>query len=364
MTEANKNNQIQTAFVTGATGLLGNNLVRLLIARGVRVKALARSREKAAKQFENLPVEIVLGDIANIAGFAEHLRGVDVLFHTAAFFRDSFKGGRHWKELHDTNVRGTKELLEHAYVAGIPRVVHTSSIAVLRGAPGLLTDETMLRTAGDADDYYLSKILSDRALDAFLEKHPDMSASLVLPGWMVGPGDIGPTSSGQVILDFVSRKLPGIPPASFSLVDARDVAEAMWLAATNGRRGERYLAAGRHMPMSELFQILERITGIPAPRRKVPVPMLLLLGAFGELWARLTGKPALISLATARLMVNERDRSHFDNAKSERELGLKFRPAEETLRDAVAWYQENGWLANTALRTPPVRQTKVASAGR
>src|ERR1700739_4952884 len=112
MTEANKNNQIQTAFVTGATGLLGNNLVRLLIARGVRVKALARSREKAAKQFENLPVEIVLGDIANIAGFAEHLRGVDVLFHTAAFFRDSFKGGRHWKELHDTNVRGTKALLD------------------------------------------------------------------------------------------------------------------------------------------------------------------------------------------------------------------------------------------------------------
>lgn len=363
MTEVNQNQQIHTAFVTGATGLLGNNLVRRLLSRGVRVKALARSREKAAKQFGNLPVEIVLGDMANIAGFAEHLQGVDVLFHTAAFFRDNFKGGRHWKELHDTNVRGTKELLEEAYAAGIRRVIHTSSVAVLRGAPGQITNETMLRTAGDADDYYLSKILSDRALDAFLEKHLDMSASLVLPGWMVGPGDIGPTSSGQVILDFVNRKLPGIPPASFALVDARDVAEAMWLAAINGRRGERYLAAGRHMPMNELFQILERITGIPAPRRRVPVPMLFLFGAFGELWARLTGKPALLSLAIVRLMVKERDRSHFDNAKSERELGLNFRPAVETLRDTVAWYLENGWLANTPLRAGVVEQAKPASAG-
>lgn len=363
MTETIKNPQILTAFVTGATGLLGNNLVRLLLSHGVHVKALARSREKAAKQFGSLPVEMVLGDMTNLAGFAEHLKGVDGLFHTAAFFRDNFKGGRHWKELHDTNVSGTKDLLHHAYAAGVRRMVHTSSIAVLRGAPGQFTDETMQRTAGDADDYYLSKILSDRAIDAFLEKHADMSVSMVLPGWMVGPGDIGPTSSGQVILDFVNRKLPGVPPARFSLVDARDVAAAMWLAALNGRRGERYLAAGRHMPMAELVQILERITGIPAPRMKVPVPILFLFGAFGELGLRLTGKPAWLSLATARLMVKERDRSHFDNTKSERELGLKFRPVEESLRDTLAWYQENGWLPKGEVRLRPLGQRKAARAG-
>lgn len=364
MNEPNKNPQIHTAFVTGATGLLGNNLVRLLVARGVRVKALARSREKAVKQFGDLPVEIVVGDMANVAGFAAHLKGVDVLFHTAAFFRDNFKGGRHWKELHDTNVRGTTELLEHAYAAGVRRVMHTSSIAVLRGARGQLTDETMRRTAQHADDYFLSKILSDRAVDRFLEKHPEMWACIVLPGWMVGPGDMGPTSSGQVILDFVNRKLPGVPPGSFSLVDARDVAEALWLAALNGRRGERYLAAGRHMPMGDLFRILERVTGIPAPRRKTPMPVLFVFAALSELWARLTGKPALISLATARLMANERDRSHFDHTKSERELGVKFRPVEETLQDTVTWYQRNGWLGKSAARERPTSQAKAsASAG-
>ena len=149
MAESNQHPQVRTAFVTGATGLLGNNLVRLLASRGVYVKALVRSRQKAQKQFADLPIEIVSGDMTEPAGFAAHLQGVDILFHTAAFFRDNFKGGRHWKELHDTNVRGTTELLEHACAAGIRRVVHTSSVAVLRGAPGQITYEAMRRSAGD-----------------------------------------------------------------------------------------------------------------------------------------------------------------------------------------------------------------------
>ncbi len=350
MTELHNNPQIQAAFVTGATGLLGNNLVRFLVAHGVRVKALARSRQKAERQFAGLSVEIVTGDMNDVAGFAPQLEGVAVLFRTAGVFRDSFKGGRHWKQLYGTNVRGTAQLLQHAYDAGVRRFVHTSSVAVLCGEKGQLTNETMKRTAAHADDYYLSKILSDRAVGNFLDKHPDMWACMVLPGRMVGPGDIGPTSSGQAILDFVNRKLPGIPPAAFSLVDARDVAEPLWLAAFKGRRGERYLAAGRHTPMADLFQQPERITGVPSPRAKVPTLLLLGLAAIEELRARLTGKPALLSSATARLMVNQRDRSHFDPSRSERELGVRFRAVEETVGDAVLWYRENGWLDSGATR--------------
>ena len=248
---------IKSALVTGATGLLGNNLVRLLVSRGVQVKALVRSQEKAEKQLAGLPVEIVVGEMTNVAGFAKELNGIDVIFHTAAYFRDNYKGGKHWKQLFTTNVLGTAHLFAEAYNAGVRRIVHTSSVAVLSGAPGESIDETMRRNPQDADDYYRSKILADRKVDAFLEAHPDMWACMVLPGWMVGPGDVGPTSSGQVILDFLHRRLPGIPPATFSVVDARDVAEAMWLAAQRGRRGERYLAAGRQMSMAELFQKLE-----------------------------------------------------------------------------------------------------------
>ncbi len=351
----------QTAFVTGATGLLGNNLVRLLISRGVKVKALARSRQKAARQFPGLPVDIVEGDMRSVAAFAEPLRGVDVVFHTAAFFRDNYKGGKHWKQLYDTNVTGTVDLLTHAYNAGIRRFVHTSSVGVVTGKPGQLIDETMLRTAKDADDYYLSKILADRQVLSFLEKRSDMWACMVLPGWMIGPGDMGPTSSGQVILDFLHRKLPGIPPATFSVVDARDVAETLWLAARKGRRGERYLAAGRHMSMTDLFLKLEQLSGVPSPKFQVPRPVLFAIGAANELWARLTGKPALVSLFTVRLMNQERNRTHFSFEKSQRELGVTFRPVGETLRNTIAWYAQHGWLEKAPVLSSSLPQKGVSS---
>jgi dihydroflavonol-4-reductase len=355
MTNHEASKAIHSALVTGASGLLGNNLVRLLVSRGVQVKALVRSREKAEKQLAGLPLEIVVGEMTKVEGFAEQLRGVDVIFHTAAYFRDNYKGGRHWKDLFATNVLGTARLFTEAYEAGVRRIVHTSSVAVLSGAPGQLIDESMRRNPQDADDYYRSKILADRKVDAFLEAHSEMWASMVLPGWMVGPGDAGPTSSGQLILDFLNRRLPGIPSATFSLVDARDVAEAMWRAARQGRRGERYLAAGAHVPMAELFQKLEQISGVRAPRWNFPAPFTYLLGVANEIWAGITKRPALISLATVRLMAQERDRTHFNHKKSERELGIRFRPVEETLGDTIGWYRQNGWLETPAGKENPLR---------
>jgi len=358
MDQASTSSQISIAFVTGATGLLGNNLVRLLVSRGVHVRALARSPRKAEQQFAGLPVEIVIGDMSNVASFAPKLRGVDVLFHTAAYFRDSYKGGTHRKALIDTNVQGTAELLSHAYSAGIRRVVHTSSTNVLNGPSHSLIDETMPRSVDDADDYSLSKILSDREVMRFLNTHRDMSISFVLPGWMIGPGDIGPTSSGQLILDFLRRKLPGIPPSTMSIVDARDIAEAHWAAALRGQSGERYLAAGRHTPMEELVVLLEHVSGTPAPKRTIPFALLYALALGNEVWRLISRKPVLISLAGVRLMQHYRNRPHFNNAKVEQELGIRFRPLAETLRDTIAWYRQNGWLDQ-----PAKTRTQLRAAG-
>lgn len=334
---------IQRAFVTGATGLLGNNLVRALVADGVAVRALARAPEKAAQQFADLPqVEIVQGDMGNVAGFAAALQGCDVVFHAAAFFRDNYKGGSHWRELRRINVDGSAALVQAAYDAGGRRFVQTSSIAVLDGEPGSLIDETQERRLEDADDYYRSKILADMAVKAFIARHPQMHACFVLPGWMWGPGDIGPTSSGQLVGDVLRGKLPGLVPGSFSVVDARDVARAHIAAALQGRQGERYLAAGRHMTMQELVPLLGRVAGVRTPTRALPLPLLYALAAVQEGYARLTGKPVLLSLATVRLMVREAGRTCFDPAKSERELGLRFRPVEQTLADTVGWYRSHG----------------------
>ncbi len=344
---------MQTAFVTGSTGLLGNNLVRLLAGRGVRVKALARSREKAAKQFAGIPVEVVEGDMLDVARFAPALAGCDALFHTAAHFRASYKGGKHWDRLHAINVEGTGHLLEAAYAVGIRRAVHTSSVAVLNGPTGQPINEAMERRAADADDYYRSKILADCKVYEFLDTHPSMFVALVLPGWMFGPGDVGPTSSGQVVLDFARRKLPGRIPGSFSVVDARDVAQHQVAALERGRSGERYLAAGRHMTMDNLFPLLAEASGVAAPTRRIPLAMLRALAAGYELYAGVTGRPVLVSQASVKLLAQEAGRSHYDHTKSERELGCTFRPASETLADTIAWYRANGDLA-----------TRLGDAGR
>ncbi|WP_051711348.1 SDR family oxidoreductase [Andreprevotia chitinilytica] len=345
---------LRTAFVTGATGLLGNNLVRELVGRGVVVRALVRSQEKAKRQFGNLPgIEFVTGDMANVAAFAHALQGCDAVFHTAAFFRDNYKGGNHWDALQRINIDGTAMLIAQAYTAGVRRFVQTSSVAVLHGAPGAVIDETHERDPADADDYYRSKILADQAVRRFLDGHPDMVATFVLPGWMWGPGDIGPTSSGQVAQDTVLGKLPGLVPGSFSVVDARDVARTQIAAAEKGRRGERYLAAGRHMTMRDLIPLIGRIAGVATPTRSIPIPILFALAGAQELYARLTGKPILLSLATVRLMLAEADRTHFSPTKTERELAVQFRPAEDTVRDTITWYREHGWLPTPAQTEAP-----------
>ncbi|SDA89801.1 NAD dependent epimerase/dehydratase family protein [Pseudomonas sp. NFACC15-1] len=334
---------MEYAFVTGATGLLGNNIVRALLKRNIKVKALVRSAEKAKKQFASLPVEWVEGDMLNVDAFSHALQGCDALFHTAAYFRDSYKGGKHWQKLYDTNVTGTERLLQAAYAAGIRRAVHTSSIAVLKGNKDQVIDETMSRSEQEADDYYLSKILSEQKVQQFLSQHPDMFIAMVLPGWMFGPGDIGPTSSGQFLLDFVGQKLPGVLPGSFSVVDARDVAEHQIAAITRGRSGERYLAAGNHMDMKSIFQSLSSVSGVKAPERKVPLFMLRIIALIYEGYYRITKKPVLISTSTVKLMAQEQGRTHFSHDKSSRELECQFRPVAETLTDTLAWYRNNNY---------------------
>jgi dihydroflavonol-4-reductase len=345
-----------SAFVTGATGLLGNNLVRILVSRGVRVKALARSAEKARRQLAGLDLEIVEGDMTDVAGFARHLSGCDVLFHTAAHFRDSYKGGNHWEALRRINVDATIALFEAAHAAGIRRVLHTSSIATVTGAEGMLINEEMWRDETQADDYYRSKIQSDRAVYAFMERRPEMDVRFVLPGWMHGPGDAGPTSAGQLVLDIAGRKLPGIVDSAFSVVDARDVALAEIAAIERGRRGERYLAAGRFMTMAEIVPLIGRIVGVPTPTRKLPTPVLFAIALAMEGFARLTGRPVLLSLATARNISSEGRRTRFDHSKTERELGIRFRSVEETIADEVAWFRDTG-----AIAPAPARMTAAAA---
>lgn len=342
-----------TLFVTGATGLLGNHVVRQLLRQGRLVRALVRDRTKAETQFEDLAdslrggVNFVEGDVTAVAGFGRALEGVSGLVHTAAYFRESFQGGKHYEAMVRVNVEGTAQLFEHAAQAGVKRFVQISSVGTLKprkGIPGTTADVRPLQ--GEPDEYFRSKLLSDAAVERFIAEHPEAQVGFLLPGFMVGPGDLGPTSAGQMVLDFARGRLPGALQARLSFVDARDVAAAAvgLLRTLDDHQGKRFIAAGRCRTLREAYAELQEVTGTRPPKLAIPDWAAYGLAAGMEGYARLTGRPVLLSWAGIRALLRERERSVFDSSPAQQELGVRFRPLRETFADTYADYVRRGWL--------------------
>lgn len=330
------------ALVTGATGLLGRNLVHLLAAEGWRVRALVRSAERARVQFGELPVELVVGDVTERASVTRAVDGAEVLFHAAAHFRDGLSGARQARLMHAVNVEGTRLVLDAAAAAGVARVIHVSSIAVLDGPRGALIDATMRRAVEAADAYARSKLAADALVAQYLATGNARWAATVVPGWIHGPGDLGPTAAGRLLLDVVKGRIPAIPPGTVATVDARDVALAMLRAVERGQRGAHYLVAGPERSMREYMQVLAAATGRRTPRWTAPLTALYLAGAAGEAWSSLTGRPARFGLAEVRRIARDAGRTRFDHTPTERDLGITFRPLEETIRDSLDWFRRQG----------------------
>jgi dihydroflavonol-4-reductase len=332
------------AFVTGSTGLLGNNLVRELLEHGFEVRALARNLSKASKTFAGLNVEIIEGDMENVAGFAKSLEGCDMLFHTAAFFREYYEPGDHWPMLKRINVDATIQLLEAAERAGVKRAIHTSSSGTIGMKPnGAYGDEsTVIPLEATSNLYFRSKVECDAAIKKFLETRKSRVHGLevvtILPGWMFGPGDAAPTNSGQLVLDFLARKLPGILDGGTTTVDARDVARGMRLAAQSGENGEKYIVAGNFVSFEQIFLGIEKASGVPAPKLRLPNILVLMLAHTTEFFARLTRTRPMMPVEAIKGM---QAKDGADSSKAIGEFGLSFRPIEETLRDTVAWYRAN-----------------------
>ena len=331
------------AFVTGATGLLGNNIVRRLLEAGHEVKGLVRSLEKARQVFPSQDVELVTGDIGDIAGFAEAMKGCDLLFHTAAYFREYYQPGDHKAILEKINVQGTIDLLIAAEKSGLRKAIHISSSGVIGlkadGSPG--DENTLPDEYSTSNLYFASKISAELAIGRFL-KERTLPVVMILPGWMWGPGDWAPTSSGQLVLDYLQQKLPGVIDGGASTVDARDVAQAAVAAADRGRAGERYIVGGRYLAFSDVIATLERVTGVPAPKRKIPYGLSLAVGFASENWARLTGQSALITMEAVKTI---HAKKAVTSDKAVKELSAAFRPFDTTVRDEVEWFRVNGFKA-------------------
>ena len=329
-------------FVTGASGFVGANLVHELIARGHRVKALLRPASDL-RGLAGLDFERVSGDITDRAACAQAMRGCDWCFHAAASY---FLWLRDYAPMYAANVDGTRNVLEAATQAGCSRIVYTSTVGCIGLPPRsngtvVPTDETTPVSAEQMNGHYkLSKWQAELVAVELAAKGAPVV--IVNPSAPVGPRDVKPTPTGQIIVDYLNRQMPAYLDTGLNWVHVRDVAAGHILAAEKGRIGERYILGGAqsNWTMKEFFEVLREITGIPTPRFKVPHALAMVFGHVSETVSRFTGEPPKAPLAGVRMAGYK---MYFNPAKAIRELGLPQTPPKLALAEAVTWFRDQGY---------------------
>ena len=324
-------------FLTGATGFIGGHLLRSLLEAGAEVLCLVRAGS-LLRNLEGMNVDVVTGDLRDAVSLRSALQGCEMAFHCAADYRLYSKSP---EELYESNVEGTRNLLQAAARGGASRVVYTSSVGALGLNPdGSPADEETPVTLEDMVGHYKrSKFLAERVADEWIEK--GLPIVVVNPSTPVGEGDLKPTATGQMIVDFLNRKTPAYVDTGLNLVDVRDVALGHVRAAEKGRVGEKYILGNRNMSLQEIFQTLGGLTGLPAPKVKVPHWLPLGWAALDTGFSRLVGRTPGVPLEAVRL---SRYKMYFDASKAVRELDLPQTPVEDALQRAVDWYRANGYV--------------------
>jgi len=324
-------------LVTGGTGFLGRAVVMELLAAGRKVRVLARQPDHPA--LTGLKVEVARGDLRDPSSLATAVTGCRRVFHVAADYRLWVPDP---EVMYAVNVQGTKDLLAAAAEAGVTRMVYTSTVGTLGnpgdGTPG--TEETPVSLNDMVGHYKRSKFLAEQAvLEAARQGFPVV---LVHPSAPVGPWDARPTPTGQMIVDFLQGRMPAYLETGLNLVHVRDVAQGHLLAEEKGRGGEKYILGNQNLSLSEIFQMLADITGLPAPRVRLPYWPILALSYLDEFWAtHISHKPPRMPVAAVKMA---KKFMYFDNRKAVRELGLPQTPVRQALKDAVAWFQEEGYV--------------------
>lgn len=332
-----------TTLVTGATGFVGSHVARQLVSQGHRVRALVR-RTSNFKVLDGLAVERSEGDLRDAASLDRAMQGVRWVFHVAADYR---LWSRRSEEIYESNVGGTRRLLEAAERTGVEKVVYTSTVATIvvpRG--GELPDEATRASLDEMIGHYKrSKFLAEQeALSAAARGVPVV---IVNPTAPVGPGDWKPTPTGRIVVDFLKGRMPAYVDTGLNVVPVEDVAAGHLLAAEKGRIGERYILGGQNMTLKEILDALSKISGRPAPRFKMPHAVALAAGYADQWIARLTGREPAIPVEGVKM---SRHRMFVSSDKAAREFGYSVRSVEAALERAVRWYQENGYCGGLRVR--------------
>jgi dihydroflavonol-4-reductase len=326
------------ALVTGAAGFIGSHVVRQLCEAGHEVRALHLATDDL-RNLRGLDVERIEGDVTDRDSMARATRGVEVVFHLAAIFAIwTTDGGRRMRSV---NVDGTRLVLESARAAGCRRVVHTSSIARF-GGQGMhvrATEESPFALGPTGDRYSASKA---EAHEVAALAASEQDVVIVAPCGPIGPGDIGPTPTGRIMIRSLELPFLFAARSMTNFVDVRDVAHAHLLAAERGVRGETYLLGHRDLWMREVVQMALDATGQKKPILEAPFPIASAVGAMARAWAdRVTRRPPVFTPEAVRIA---RLGLRADCAKAVRELGMRQTPIETAVADAVAWFEREGML--------------------
>jgi dihydroflavonol-4-reductase len=325
-------------LVTGASGFVGSAVLRALLAQGEEVRALVRPTSPKTN-LRGLGCEVVLGDLGDPASLRRAMDGCDDLFHVAADYR---LWARNPEDIIANNREGTRNVLEAAKQVGVRRIVYTSSVATLKprrdGGDANERDRAAVDTAIGA--YKKSKVVAERVVEEYAQQ--GLPIVLVSPSTPIGPRDVRPTPTGRIIVEAARGRIPAFVDTGLNLVHVDDVAAGHLLARTHGRIGETYILGGQNATLKQMLAEIARLTGRKAPAVRLPRLPLYPLALVAEIAAGLSGKEPFV---TRDGLAMSRHHMFFSSAKAAAELGYHARPYAEALRDALGWFEAEGYLS-------------------
>lgn len=323
-----------SAAVTGATGHLGNVLIRELTARGKRVRALVVPNDDL-RPLEGSGAELRVADVTDPASLDGAFEGVDVVFHMAGIVSIT-SGAR--ERMRKVNVEGTRNVTLACKAALVKRLVYTGSVhGLTEPAPGGVLDETAgFDPARAVGDYGRSKAAASRVVLEAVQGGLD--AVLVLPAGVTGPRDYRLSEMGEMVRMFGQGKMKAAIAGGYDFVDVRDVALGHLLACERGRPGESYILNAEHLTVKRAMSVLAQATGLPAPRIVLPLWLARVLAAGAPLYEMATGRRSLLTWYSVHTLAVD---FTISDAKARTELGFTSRPIEQSLRDAWEWMRDD-----------------------
>lgn len=319
-------------LVTGANGFIGSAVSRALLEHNYAVAAMVRAGADLSN-LASLPVDIRVGDIRDPASIRAALAGCDAVIHTAADYR---LWVRNPEEMYSTNVDGTRNVIEAALQRGVKRIVYTSSVATLgAAADGTEADEeTPATTEQMVGHYKRSKYLAEQVA-AHMATRRCAPVVVVNPSTPLGPGDIKPTPTGRIVLDAMRGRIPAFVETGLNIVHVDDVAAGHVAALEQGEIGRRYILGGENLSLRQILSRIATITGRRPPSVKLPHSLAMAFAQGAEALALVTRREPRATVDGVRM---SRRSMYFSSARAARELGYQFRPAQDAIDDAIAWF--------------------------